>query len=181
MAEDTFFDEDEEMVFVQRDPEQPFKRTDETPFIRKIQRLIEQPAGTEGMVKVMTGEIKRNAKQFNGRGKNELAEAKMYQRIANELGHGLDVGYRHLTDGTTILRLSIRPKRQFTQEQQANREKGQNKRRLQLAQARVAKATGLLRANPEDAEAKAMLAEGQARVKELTPKVNGSKPKPQAK
>lgn len=153
------------------------KRKDITPFVNAVTTLISAGPGKKGKVTVQTGE---RSKRGN-RGKSELSDAKTLQEIANGMGHGLKVTYRHLNDGTTILYMAVVPKRTFTDEQIANREKGQNKRRLELAKVRLTKANQLLAVNPNNEDAKEKAAEATARINELNTILNGAPKKPAAK
>lgn len=177
MQDDTFGEVEFEQLEVDEDGNVKFSRRDLTPYVEFVKtQLVPKPVGTAAKLVVMTGEIKRNGKQYVGRGKSELADAKSFQEAANSMGYGLKVSARHLTDGKTLLRMTLTKKRQFTDEQNANRERGQNKRRLQLAQDRQTKATAALRADANDESAKATLAEATARIAELEKALAPAKP-----
>ena len=162
-----------EVEFEQRelnsDGEATFSRRDLAPYVEFIQNLATKGKGVEAKVTVVTGEIKRDSKQFRGRGTAELRDAKAFQEAANSLGFGLRISARHLTGNPpkTLLRMMLVNKRTFTDEQNANRERGQNKRRLELAKARIVKANATLAGKPDDVDAKAMLTEATNRVAEL--------------
>jgi hypothetical protein len=181
MENETFGEVEFEQKELGTDGEATFSRRDLTPYTEFITALAGRGKGVEAKVKVATGEIKRDGKQGRGRGKGELADSKAFQEAANSLGYGLRISARHLTDGSTLLRMMIVPKRVFTDEQNANRERGQNKRRLDLAQARLAKANAALAANPNDAEAKALHAEATARITELETALSPAKAPAQKK
>lgn len=167
MEDETFGEVEFEQKDLDAEGNATFSRRDLTPYVDFIRSLAEKPKGTEAKLMVVTGEIKREGKQFRGRGKGELNDAKAFQEAANSLGFGLRVSARHQTTGKTLLRMMIVPKRQFTAEQNANRERGQNKRRLELARTRLAKANAVLAGKPNDEEAKALAAEATARIAEL--------------
>ena len=167
MSDETFGEVEFEQKELDAEGNATFTRKDLTPYVEFIRSLAEKGKGMEAKVTVVTGEIKQDGKQFRGRGRQELIDSKSFQEAANSLGYGLRVSARHNTNGKTLLRMMIVPKRVFTDEQNANRERGQNKRRLQLAQARLGKANVALQANPNDAEAKKMHDEATARIKEL--------------
>lgn len=172
MDNETFGEVEFEQKELDAEGNATFTRKDLTPYVEFIKSLAEKGKGVEAKVSVVTGEIKTDGKQYRGRGRQELIDAKSFQEAANSLGYGLRVSARHQTTGKTLLRMMIVPKRVFTDEQNANRERGQNKRRLQLAQARLGKANAILQANPNDEEAKKTATEATARIKELEAALN---------
>lgn len=181
MENETFGEVEFEQKALDSEGNVTFSRRDLTPYIEFIQSLAEKGKGVEAKVMVVTGEIKRDGKQNRGRGRQELADAKAFQEAANSQGYGLRVSSRHMTDGKTLLRMMIVPKRVFTDEQNRNRELGQNKRRLQLAQARLAKANAVLAAKPDDAEATVLAKEATDRIAELQKALTPAKPQGAAK
>lgn len=181
MQDDTFGEVEFEQRELDAEGNASFARKDLTPYVDFIKSLAEKGKGVEAKVMVVTGEIKTDGKSFRGRGRQELVDSKSFQAAANSLGYGLRISARPLTNGKTMLRMMIVPKREFTPEQNANRERGQNRRRLQLAQVRLGKANVVLQANPNDEEAKAMQAEATARIAELEKLLTPTKPTGTAK
>lgn len=154
---------------VGEDEEGVFRRVDPTPYIKFIQDLSGKPKGTEARIRVATGQIITKGKSSKGRGKSELSDARAFQAAASQMGHGLRVGWRHNADGTTVLRMMIQKKREFSEETAQKRNLALDKRRLGFAEAKLAAAPG----NKEL----------QAKVKEIRDRIaaNGSNPAPAPK
>lgn len=149
-----------EVEFVETDADEGFKRRDNELYTNFIKRLVTAqdaaPPGKRVVAKlpVSTGALRSsNVKTGKGRGVNELAEAKLFQKAANDMGHGLNVAYRHQQNGTTILRMSLTKKRTFTDEQTARRIEGQNKRLYRNYTMKIAEMQRVLDADPENEKA----------------------------
>jgi len=135
---DTFGEVQFEQLEVDEDGKGIFKKLDPAPYIAFVKGLMAHPDGTQATVKVTTGEIITKGKSSKGRGKSELRDARAFQQAASDLGKGLRVGWRHMTDGSTQLRMMVQPKREFSEETQRKRNNALDKRRLLNAEARLA-------------------------------------------
>jgi hypothetical protein len=138
-----------------------FKAVDTTPYVNFIKQLQTKPAGTEARIAVITGEIITKGKSSKGRGKQEKRDAKNFADAASALGLGLRIGWRHLPDGKTQLRMMLQPKRIFSDETSAKRVVALDGRRLNQLQAK-------LNVTPGDTEL-------QQRVKEVQTRIDAAK------
>jgi hypothetical protein len=145
---DTFGDVQFEQLEVDEEGKGVFKKLDPAPYRKFVSDLLTKPVGTEARIRVTTGEIIQKGKSSRGRGKSELSDARAFQAAASELNRGLRIGWRHQPDGTTLLRMMIQPKREFSQETQDKRNAALDRRRLLNAEAK-------LQADPSNAEIKA--------------------------
>jgi hypothetical protein len=134
---DTFGDVQFEQLEVDEEGKGVFKKLDPAPYKKFIQELMAKQVGTEARIRVTTGEIIQKGKSSKGRGKSELSDARAFQQAASDLGKGLRVGWRHQPDGTTLLRMMIQPKREFSEETQQKRNAALDRRRLLNAEARL--------------------------------------------
>jgi hypothetical protein len=145
---DTFGEVQFEQLEVDEEGKGVFKKLDPTPYRKFIQDLMSKPTGTEARIRVTTGEIIQKGKSSRGRGKAELSDARAFQQAASDLGKGLRVGWRHQPDGTTLLRMMVQPKREFSDETQQKRNAALDRRRLLNAEQKLA-------SDPTNAEFKA--------------------------
>jgi hypothetical protein len=134
---DTFGEVQFEQLEVGDDGKGLFKKLDPAPYVKFIRDLASKPPGTQAQITVATGEIIQKGKSSKGRGKSELSDARAFQAAASSQDRGLRIGWRHMPDGTTRLRMMLQEKRVFSEETQQKRNAALDRRRLANAEARV--------------------------------------------
>jgi len=168
---DLFGEAEGQMVGVDAEGYTKISRTDLGSYERYLDQVASKGPGFEARLVVETGEpvMTRDGKR-TGRGKTESKHDRAFRAVAANREIGIRIVPEHLPNGTTMLRIALTKKREFTDLTNARRDRGRLNYQAGKAQEKANKAKQ--NGSPDAAELLKKAQGIQAQVKQLDAVIN---------